>query len=78
MPDPNNFNKLGTIGLKPCSRCGNPFMIDLEVNSKPDKELVCDNCINSDGELTEDGLIVEEIIDKIIDRDDELFRSHDY
>jgi len=44
MEPPNKGEKKLIVELKPCSRCGNPFMVKLgEV--KPGQELVCDNCI---------------------------------
>jgi DNA-directed RNA polymerase subunit M/transcription elongation factor TFIIS len=43
MPNKNE-NKL-ILELKPCSRCGNPFMVKKGQNLT---ELVCDNCIKLD------------------------------
>ena len=42
---PENEEKLNfVLELKPCTRCGNPFMVKRSDDS-PNQELICDNCI---------------------------------
>lgn len=38
----NNDKEMPVLELKPCSRCKNPFMVEIGENMK---ELVCENCI---------------------------------
>ena len=44
MKDSNNDKNKLVVELKPCSRCGNPFMIKKGRADQTD-ELICDNCI---------------------------------
>ena len=45
MPEENNKDtSLENLALKPCDRCGNPFMVKAGQYAEGD-ELVCDNCI---------------------------------
>ena len=38
----NNDKEMPVLELKPCSRCDNPFMVEIGEDMK---ELVCENCI---------------------------------
>ena len=38
--DESNF----VLELKPCERCGNPFMVKIG-DLKPDQKIICENCI---------------------------------
>ena len=44
MPSHDDDESNFVLELKPCDRCGNPFMVKVG-ELKPDQEIVCDNCI---------------------------------
>lgn len=59
------------LELKPCDRCGNPFMVKIG-KLKPDQELVCDNCIKLEQRKKE---LMLGVFDKVIEVENKMQNS---
>ncbi len=56
------------LELKPCDRCGNPFMVKIG-EIKPDQELVCDNCIKLEQRKKE---LMLGVFDKVLEVENKM------
>ena len=60
MPD-NNNKDMPVLELKPCSRCGNPFLVNKDEDLN---ELVCENCIKLEQRKRELQIgVIDEVIE---------------
>ncbi len=69
MADEKN-SKLSLLELKPCSRCGNPFMVPK--GQKQDEALVCENCVKLEARKRE---LQIRVIDEVIEVENRMEES---
>ncbi|MFX1445095.1 MAG: hypothetical protein ACFFHV_16905 [Promethearchaeota archaeon] len=67
MPS-HDENSNFVLELKPCERCGNPFMVKIGEH-KPDQEIVCDNCIKLEQRKKE---LMLGVFDKVIEVENKM------
>lgn len=63
-------NKLDQLELKPCSRCGNPFMV--KKDAKTSRPLVCENCIQLEKRKKE---LQINVMDSVIEAENKMTES---